>query len=221
MPCFEPVLMMSPTRCRAIMPGANTWAPLIMPQRLTPSTRSQFSRGPNIALPGCTPALFIKTSVPPKRSRTVASSRVTSSTRLTSVAMVMTCRTPARYRGHGQRGCPQPILAEIGDAHAQAQARERFGRGKTDAGRAAGDDSHGTGRQSRMGQRQTPLLRRGRMKRWLRHDPETVRKQERISQCSQATTATFLKARTGLFEPKSPLRGNGIFRAETKGPKRL
>ena len=33
-----------------------------------------------------------------------------------------------------------------------------------------------------MGQGQTPLLRRGRMKRWLRHDPETVRKQERISQ---------------------------------------
>ena len=26
--------------------------------------------------------------------------------------------------------------------------------------------------------------------------------------------------RTGLFEPKSPLRGNGIFRAETKRPKR-
>ena len=62
------------------------------------------------------------------------------------------CRTPVRYRGHGQRGSRQPILAQIGDAHAQAQARERFGRGKTDAGRTAGDDSHGTGRQGRMGQ---------------------------------------------------------------------
>ena len=40
------------------------------------------------------------------------------------------------------------------------QARERFGRGKTDAGRTAGDDSHGTARQGRMGQGQTPLLRR-------------------------------------------------------------
>ena len=29
------------------------------------------------------------------------------------------------------------------------------------------------------------------------------------------------RIRTGLFEPKSPLRGNGIFRAETKRPKRL
>jgi hypothetical protein len=28
------------------------------------------------------------------------------------------------------------------------------------------------------------------------------------------------RIRTGLFEPKSPLRGNGIFRAETKRPKR-
>jgi hypothetical protein len=28
------------------------------------------------------------------------------------------------------------------------------------------------------------------------------------------------RIRTGLFEPKSPLRGNGIFRAETNRPKR-
>ena len=47
-----------------------------------------------MALPGCTPALFIRTSVPPKRSRTAASSRVTSSTRLTSIATVMTCAAP-------------------------------------------------------------------------------------------------------------------------------
>jgi hypothetical protein len=64
-------------------------------------------------------------------------------------------------------------------------------------------------------------VRRGRMKRWLRRDPETVRSKSGFRKCSQATTATFLKARTGLFEPKSPVRGNGIFRAETKRPKRL
>ena len=33
-------------------------------------TRCQFCSGPNIWLPGCIPALFIKISVPPNRSRT-------------------------------------------------------------------------------------------------------------------------------------------------------
>jgi hypothetical protein len=42
---------------------------------------------------------------------------------------------------------------------------------------------------------------------------------------SQAGAGVFLLTdlafETSLFEPKSPLLGNGIFRAETKRPKRL
>jgi hypothetical protein len=55
-------------------------------------------------------------------------------------------RTLGPYRGHGQRGSRQPLFAEISDAQAQAQAREHFGRSKTDAGGTAGDDGHGIGR---------------------------------------------------------------------------
>ena len=61
-------------------------------------------------------------------------------------------RPSGRYRGHGGRGSRHPLLAEIGYAQAQAETRERFGRGKTDAGRTAGYNGHGTGRQGRMGQ---------------------------------------------------------------------
>ena len=50
----------------------------------TPITRRQSCSGPNISLPGWMPALFIRISVPPNRSRTAISSPDTSSMRLTS-----------------------------------------------------------------------------------------------------------------------------------------
>src|SRR6516164_3408936 len=94
MPCLEPVLMIRPGLPRAIMPGAKTCEPLMMPQRLTARIRSQFSRGPNIWLPGWMPALFMRISVPPKRCRTALSSCFTLSRLPTSTVMVMTSAAP-------------------------------------------------------------------------------------------------------------------------------
>ena len=74
MPCFEPVLITSPGRPRAIIPGTKAWVPWITPQRLTARIFFQASRGPKTPVPGPMPALFISTSVPPKRSLTAASS---------------------------------------------------------------------------------------------------------------------------------------------------
>src|SRR5579863_1064396 len=95
MPCLDPVLIMSPGRPRAIMPGAKAREPWITPQRLTPRMRCQFSAGPNIWLPGWMPALFIRISVPPNRFRTASSRAETSSTRLTSVDDTMTLAAPS------------------------------------------------------------------------------------------------------------------------------
>ena len=49
------------------------------------------------------------------------------------------------------------------------------------------------------------------------HSPET---DPRTQRRGRRSCAHRHRIRTGLFEPKSPLRGNGIFRAETKRPKR-
>jgi len=65
----------------------------------------------------------------------------------------MTCAAPpVATADTADAAAANPLLAEIGDAQAQAETRERFGRGKTDAGRTAGYNGHGTGRQGRMGQ---------------------------------------------------------------------
>ncbi|MGY4422770.1 hypothetical protein ACVWY2_005219 [Bradyrhizobium sp. JR6.1] len=64
------------------------------PHRLTPRMRCQLSAGPNIALPGWMPALFIRMSVPPNFFATAASRLATSSARLTSTAAVMMSAAP-------------------------------------------------------------------------------------------------------------------------------
>ena len=52
------------------MLGAKMREPLMMPHMLTPIMRCQLSGSPNNVLPGWMPALFMRMSVPPKRSRT-------------------------------------------------------------------------------------------------------------------------------------------------------
>src|SRR5712664_1129387 len=56
--------------------------------------RRQSCSDPNISLPGWMPALFIRISAPPKRSRTVVSSSDTSSIRLTSTVATMISAAP-------------------------------------------------------------------------------------------------------------------------------
>ena len=111
--------------CRARTPGM----PWITPHRLTASTRSQFSAGPKMPLPGWMPALFMRTSVPPKRSRTAASSRRRSSARLTSVSTVMTSPAPPGAAAATRLGgAGEAVLAEVGDAHAQTEPGEALRR---------------------------------------------------------------------------------------------
>jgi hypothetical protein len=50
--------------------------------------------------------------------------------------------------------------------------------------------------------------------------PETANVGRFARRCESVDMPRFDAFEPGLFEPKSPLRGNGIFRAETKRPKR-
>ena len=133
--------MIRPGRPRAIMPGAKTRLPWMTPQRLTARTRSQFSAGPNIALPGWMPALFMRRSVPPKRSPTA----FFQGDQVRDAADVGFDRNHVGVArlGRGRDLFPrpgQPVRADIGDANAHAQSGEFFRGGEAYAGGAAGND---------------------------------------------------------------------------------
>ena len=123
--------MTSPGRPRSSMTGTNTWTPWITPHRLTAITRCQFSAGPKMPLPGWMPALFISTSVPPKRCRTAASSRRTSSTRLTSVSSAMTSSAPPGLKAaissaaRASRSAPRSAIATRSPSPANRLAAAR------------------------------------------------------------------------------------------------
>ena len=129
MPCFEPVLMMSPTRCRAIMPGARLHlgavdnAPEIDAEHPLPVLR-----GPNIALPRLhSGVVHQNVGAAEAFHGTVASSRVTSSTRLTSSPCCHdVCRTPLATADTANAAAAWPDNRRDRRCTSQAQARERL-----------------------------------------------------------------------------------------------
>ena len=90
MPCFDPVLMIRPGRPCCTIRGANTWLPSITPHRLMSIRRRQSAAGPKALVGVWIAALFIKTSVPPNRVVTAASSASRPTRSETSVSKAAT-----------------------------------------------------------------------------------------------------------------------------------
>ena len=138
--------MMRPGRPRSIMPGTNACVPWITPHRLTASTRSQFVGRSEHAAAGLDAGIV---------HQDVGAAEALAHGRFQPADLVHAA--DIRLRGHdagrAARRCGrerlgragQPIVAEIGDADPQAETGEAHGRGKADAGRAAGDDGNGVG----------------------------------------------------------------------------
>ena len=122
-PCFEPVLITRPGRPRSSIPGTKACVPWMTPHRFTSRRRSQLPSGPSAVVGIPVPALFMSTSVPPKRSRTTLSRRTRSATRLTSISRAMTSSelppvlraaraTPAiSWRAFSRRSAPRSAMA--------------------------------------------------------------------------------------------------------------
>ncbi len=131
--------MISPGRPRAIMRGAKTCVPWITPHRLTASTRSQFSSGPNIC--ARLDAGIVHQDVGAaepflhrgfQRGQFVAAADVDSSRHDIGAATGRRRRNPCLGR-------LQCLVPDVGDAHLHAECREAHRRRKPNAGGAPGD----------------------------------------------------------------------------------